>query len=85
MKYKMMEDVFFKKISDDLVSIIKYNDDDFIYKLDNVVAKIFLMLVDGVEVSEVKTKLEASGVKLSDDVMNQIVTDLVELTVITKQ
>lgn len=85
MKYKMMDDVFFKKNSDDLVSIIKYNDDDFIYKVDKVVAKIFLMLVDGLEVSEVKAKLESSGIKITDELMEQIITDLVELTVITKE
>lgn len=85
MKYKIMEDVFFKKNSDDLVSIIKYNDDNFIYKIDNVVAKIFLMLVDGIEVSEVKARLELSGIKIEDDVLNQVIDDLVELTVIGKQ
>lgn len=82
MKYKLMDDVFFKKISDELVSIIKYNDDDFIYKLESQVAKIFLMLVEGVEVSEVKSKL---GTAVSDETLDQIVKDLVELTVIQKQ
>lgn len=82
MKYKLMDDVFFKKISDDLVSIIKYNDDDFIYKLEKQVARIFLLLVEGVEVSKVKAKL---GSEISDEVLTQIVNDLVELTVIKEQ
>jgi hypothetical protein len=82
MKYKLMDDVFFKKISDELVSIIKYNDDDFIYKLENQVAKIFLLLVEGVEVSEVKAKL---GLPISDETLDQIVKDLVELTVLKEQ
>ncbi len=82
MKYKLMEDVFFKKISDELVSIIKYNDDDFIYKLDHQVAKIFLMLVEGIEVSEVKSKL---GDSVTSETLDQIVKDLIELTVIKEQ
>ncbi|MCE3014102.1 MAG: hypothetical protein LW878_13660 [Proteobacteria bacterium] len=82
MKYKLMDDVFFKKISDELVSIIKYNDDDFIYKLESQVAKIFLLLVEGVEVSEVKAKL---GTSISDETLDQIVKDLVELTVLKEQ
>ncbi len=82
MKYKLMDDVFFKKISDELVSIIKYNDDDFIYKLESQVAKIFLLLVEGVEVSEVKAKL---GTPISDETLDQIVKDLVELTVLKEQ
>jgi hypothetical protein len=77
-----MDDVFFKKISDELVSIIKYNDDDFIYKLESQVAKIFLLLVEGVEVSEVKAKL---GTSISDETLDQIVKDLVELTVLKEQ
>jgi hypothetical protein len=74
-----MDDVFFKKISEEIVSIIKYNDDDFIYKLENQVAKIFLLLVEGVEVSEVKAKL---GAPISDETLDQIVKDLVELNVL---
>ncbi len=82
MKYKLSDDVFFKKISDELVSIIKYNDDDFIYKLEKQVAKIFIILVEGAEVSEVKAKL---AVPISDETLDQIVKDLVELAVIQKQ
>jgi hypothetical protein len=77
-----MDDVFFKKISEEIVSIIKYNDDDFIYKLENQVAKIFLLLVEGVEVSEVKAKL---GAPISDETLDQIVKDLVELNVLKEQ
>lgn len=82
MKYQLMDDVFFKKISEEIVSIIKYNDDDFIYKLENQVAKIFLLLVEGVEVSEVKAKL---GAPISDETLDQIVKDLVELNVLKEQ
>ncbi len=79
MKYKLMEDVFFKKITNDVVSIIKYNDDDFIYKLDYQVAQIFLLLVEGVEVSEIKTRV---GADVTTEILDQIVKDLIELTVI---
>lgn len=80
----MRDDVFFKKINDDLVSIIKYNDDDFIYKLDNVVAKIFLMLVEGIEISDIKTRLLTDNIQVSDEVIDQIINDLIELSVIAK-
>lgn len=46
MNYKLQDNVFFKKISDDQVNILLADNDNFIFKLNKVAAQVFLMLVD---------------------------------------
>lgn len=46
MNYKLVDNVFFKKIADDQVNILLADNDNFIFKLNKVAAKVFLMLAD---------------------------------------
>lgn len=46
MSYKLQSNVFFKKIGDDQVNILLSDDDNFIFKLNKVAAKVFVMLVE---------------------------------------
>ena len=46
MSYKLQSNVFFKKISDDQVNILLSDDDNYIFKLNKVAAKVFVMLVE---------------------------------------
>lgn len=84
MKYRLGEDVFFKKVADDTVNIIKYNDDDFIYKLNNMVAKVFLKLESGIEEDEVIRFVEKETGAPSSEVVKQIIKDLLELSILQK-
>lgn len=46
MNYKLVDNVFFKKIADDQVNILLADNDNFIFKLNKVAAQVFLMLAD---------------------------------------
>jgi hypothetical protein len=46
MTYKLMDNVFFKKIADDQVNILLADNDNFIFKLNKVAARVFLMLAE---------------------------------------
>ena len=46
MSYKLQSNVFFKKISDDQVNILLSDDDNYIFKLNKIAAKVFVMLVE---------------------------------------
>lgn len=46
MAYKLHSNVFFKKISDDQVNILLANDDNFIFKLNKVAARVFLFVAE---------------------------------------
>lgn len=86
MKYKINEDVFFKKLSEEMVSIIKYNDDDYIYKLEKIVARVFLLLIeDGFDENQVKKKFSELGIKLDEKIVDKIINDLIDLKVIQSQ
>ena len=84
MKYKLMNDVFYKKISDSTVNVVKYNDDDFVYKLNNVVASVFLLLVNGSEDKEVVKTVENDIKQPAAEIVGKITKDLVELNFITE-
>lgn len=46
MSYKLQSNVFFKKVSDDQVNILLSDDDNYIFKLNKVAAKVFIMLIE---------------------------------------
>lgn len=46
MIYKLNPNVFFKKVKDDEVNVLLVDDDNFIYKIDKVAARVFLMIVE---------------------------------------
>lgn len=46
MSYKLNSNVFFKKISDDQVNILLSDDDNSIFKLNKIAARVFLMLAE---------------------------------------
>lgn len=57
MSYKLQSNVFFKKIGEDQVNILLSDDDNFIFKLNKVAAKVFVMLVEK-NMSEEEVKRE---------------------------
>ena len=57
MSYKLHANVFFKKIADDQVNILLADNDNFIFKLNKVAAKVFIMLAEE-KMSEKEIKAE---------------------------
>ncbi len=46
MAYKLHSNVFFKKTGDDQVNILLSDDDNFIFKLNKIAARVFLFVAE---------------------------------------
>ncbi len=67
MSYKLHSNVFFKKIADDQVNILLADNDNFIFKLNKVAAKVFIMLAEK-KMSEEEIKAEVLKLTQKPDV-----------------
>ena len=57
MSYKLNSKAFFKKISPDEVNVLLVEDDNYIYKIDKIAARVFLMAIEE-KMNEEKIKEE---------------------------